>query len=206
MRMVLLVALFALVPWPSAAQEAPSVPAVLAALASSPDQPDAYKASVALHVRLRVFPFIRMTLHGDSWYKRPGLYRFVFRGMPLVARAFSAMKYDLGDPARWPERYEIAFAPESTDEAPVLRLTPKTPGLVKTLDVTLDPAHGRILRAVWLRKDGGTIVLTQSYAAATGHAVVEKQLATINLPRMKAELEADYADFAPIEDAVGVAP
>ena len=72
MRTVLLAALLVLAPYAAAADEPPSVPAVLAALAASPDQPGEYKASVALHVRMRVFPFIRMTLHGDSWYKRPG--------------------------------------------------------------------------------------------------------------------------------------
>ncbi len=152
---------------------------------------------MALHVRMRVFPFIRMTLHGDSWYKRPGLYRFVFRGVPVIAKAFSDMKYDLGNPARWPERYEIAFAPDSTPAVPVLRLTPKSPVQVKALDVALDPTHGRILRAVWSRNDGGTITLVQTYVPAlAGHAVVQKQISTINLPHMKAELEADYADFA----------
>jgi hypothetical protein len=207
MRMVLLwAALVVLVPCPVVAEDVPTVPSVLAALAGAPDQPDAYKASVALHVRMRMFPFIRMTLHGDSWYKRPGLYRFVFRGVPFIAKAFSDMKYDLGDPARWSDRYEVTFAPGSTDAAPVLRLTPKSHVLVKTLDVAVDPLRGRILRATWSRTDGGTIALVQTYApGADGHAVVAKQLATIDLPRMKAELEADYADFAP-ENAVGIAP
>jgi hypothetical protein len=207
MRTVLLAALLVLVPCATVAEDAPSVTDVLSALAASPDQPDAYKASIALHVRMRVFPFIRITLHGDSWYKRPGLYRFVFRGVPFVAKAFSDMKYDLGDPARWPDRYTVAFAPESTDAAPVLRLTPKVAGLVKNLDVAVDPAHGRILRATWARNDGGAIVLVQTYVpSAAGHAVVAKQVATINLPRMKAELEADYADFVPTENALGIAP
>jgi outer membrane lipoprotein-sorting protein len=207
MRMVLLLAaLVVLTPCPAVAEDVPTVPSVLAALTAAPEQPDAYKASVALHVRMRMFPFIRMTLHGDSWYKRPGLYRFVFRGVPFVAKAFSDMKYDLGDPARWSDRYEVTFAPGSTDAAPVLRLTPKTHALVKTLDVAVDPQRGRILRATWSRTDGGTIALVQTYApGADGHAVVAKQLATIDLPRMKAELEADYADFAP-ENAVGIAP
>src|ERR1700681_526676 len=196
MRTVLLAALLVLAPYAAAADEAPSVPAVLAELAASPEQPGEYKASVALHVRLRVFPFIRMTLHGDSWYKRPGLYRFVFRGVPLIARAFSDMKYDLGDPAHWPDRYEIAFAPQSTAAAPVLRLTPKSAVMVKQLDVALDPAHGRILKAVWSRGDGGTITLVQTYTPVSGHAYVAQQSATINLPRMKAELVADYSDFA----------
>ncbi|MEA2718967.1 MAG: hypothetical protein QOJ39_831, partial [Candidatus Eremiobacteraeota bacterium] len=145
-------------------------------------------------------------LHGDSWYKRPGLYRFVFRGVPLVARAFSDMKYDLGNPAQWPERYEIAFTPDSTAAAPVLRLTPKSPVQVKSLDVALDPAHGRILKATWTRNDGGRITLVQTYAPVAGHAFVAKQTATISLPRMKADLEADYADFTTTEASVGTTP
>jgi hypothetical protein len=193
-------------PLSAVAQDGPTVPAVLAALSASAEQPEEYKASVSLHVRMRVFPFIRMTLHGDSWYKRPGLYRFVFRGVPIVARAFSDMKYDLGDPAHWPERYEIAFAPQSTAGAPVLRLTPKSPVLVKYLDVALDAARGRIEKATWSRNDGGTITLVQTYAPIAGHAFVQKQTATINLPRMRAELEADYTDFNTNEAAIGTAP
>jgi hypothetical protein len=207
MRAILFAALFVLLPCAAAAEDAPtSVPAVLAALAAAPAQPEEYKASVALHVRLRVFPFIRVTLHGDSWYRRPGLYRFVFRGVPLIARAFSDMKYDLGDPSRWPERYEIAFAPGSAPDAPVLRLTPKSPVMVKSFDVAIDPVHGQILKATWTRVDGGVITLVQTYAPVAGHAYVCKQVATINLPRMKADLEADYADFTTIETSVGTAP
>jgi hypothetical protein len=209
MRTVLLAALMALAPCAAAAQDAPSlgsVPSALAALSSAPELHEEYKASVALKVRLRVFPFIRVTLHGDSWYRRPGLYRFVFRGVPLIARAFSDMKYDLGDPARWPERYDIAFAPQSTPAAPVLRLVPKSPVMVKTLDVAIDPAHGRIVKAVWSRNDGGVITLVQTYAPIAGHAYVAKQTATIELPRMKADLEAEYADFSATEASVGVTP
>lgn len=198
--------LVALSPLTAAADDAPSVSGVLAALAAAPEQAGEYKASVALHVKLRVFPFIHVTLHGDSWYKRPGLYRFVFRGVPLIARAFSDMKYDLGDPAHWPDRYDIAFAPDSTAAAPVLRLVPKSPVMVKSLDVALDPAHGRILRATWSRGDGGRITLVQTYVPVAGHELVAKQVATINLPRMKADLEADYADFTTTEASVGTAP
>ena len=205
MRTLVLALVLALAPGTAAVAQTPSVDAVLAVLAASPEAPTGYTASVALHVRMRVFPFIRITLHGQSWYKRPGLYRFVFRGVPVLAQAFSEMKYDLGDPSRWPERYDVAFAPQSTLDAPVLRLTPKEAAQVKTFDVTLDPTHGRILRATWTRKDGGVITLVQTYAqtpAIAGHAVVAKQDATIDLPRMKASLEADYADFRAAEETV----
>ncbi len=195
-----------LIPAAVTAQEPLTVASVLDTLASAHEQPDAYKASVALHVRLRVFPFIRITLHGDSWYRRPGIYRYVFRGLPIAARAFSEMKYDLGDPTHWTDRYAVTFAPQSTAAVPVLRLTPKTPVLVRTLDITVDPAHGRILSAVWSRGDGGVIRLTQTYEPVAGHAYVAKQVATIDLPRMKAELEADYENFEAAEPAVGTMP
>jgi hypothetical protein len=206
MRVVLLAALLVLAPCAALADDTPSVPGILAALTTAPEQPEEYKANVSLHVRMRIFPFIRMTLHGDSWYKRPGLYRFVFRGVPIIARAFSDMKYDLGDPTHWAERYDIAFAPESTGAAPILRLTPKTSVMVKALDIAVDPAHGRILKATWRRNDGGVITLVQSYAPVAGHQFVAKQTATINLPRMKADLEADYQNFDTSEQSVATAP
>ena len=78
--------------------------------------------------------------------------------------------------------------------------------MVKSLDVAVDPAHGKILKATWARGDGGVITLVQTYAPVAGHAYVAKQVATINLPRMKADLEADYADFTTIESSVGTAP
>ena len=88
----------------------------------------------------------------------------------------------------------------------MLRLTPKSPVLVKTLDVAVDPAHGRILRAIWSRTDGGTITLVQTYAPGRPDTPSsQKQIATINLPRMKAELEAEYADFARREASVDAA-
>lgn len=203
MRTLLVAVSLVLAPVTALAQPGPApvsapltVPAVLQLLETSPERPIDYHASVALHVRMRIFPFIRMTLHGKSTYTHPGLYRFVFRGMPVVAKAFSDMKYDLGDPIRWPQRYEIAFTPESTPQHPVLRLVPKVRGLVKTLDVAVDPERGRILKATWSRFDGGVITLVQTYGPnLSGHAVVAKQDATIDLPRMKASLEADYADF-----------
>ena len=120
-------------PWvradePTPVPSPPTLAAVMARLAADPLTPSEYTASISLHVRLRIFPFIRFTLHGESAYKRPGLYHFVFRGVPMVAEKFNDLRYDLGDPQKWPERYDIAFAPQSTAAVPVVRLTPKTPG------------------------------------------------------------------------------
>ncbi|GAC1405824.1 MAG: hypothetical protein NVSMB64_10970 [Candidatus Velthaea sp.] len=173
----------------------PTIAAVLAQLAADPQTPHEYRANVNLHVRLRIFPFIRLTLHGNSSYKRPGIYHFVFRGVPKVAEKFNDLNYDLGDPTKWADRYDIAFAPQSTPGEPVVRLTPKAHGLVKSLDVTIDMAKGHMTKATWTRYDGGTIALVQTFTALSGQEIVAKQAATIDIPHMRADISADYADF-----------
>lgn len=189
----------ALAPLAAGAQDAApahvTAPALLARLADDPTLPGAYRATIDLHARLRVFPFIHVHLRGDSTFRRPGLYRFVFKDAPLIARAWSDIRYDLGDPATWAQRYDVALAPNSTDAVPVLRLVPHSAQQVKWLDVWVDPQKGHLDKAVWSRKDGGTITLVQRFAARADREMVDRQTATIDLPHMKAELSADYTDF-----------
>jgi len=178
------------------AQQYATVDETVARMAADPRTPDAYSANVKLHVKLRVFPFIGVTLNGNTTYRRPGLYHFVFRGVPKVAEKFDDLRYDLGNPLAWSERYEIAFAPTSTVDVPVLRLTPKTSGgMVAFLDVTTDAQSGRMLKAVWSRHDGGKITLTQTYASVGTSDIVSHQAAVIDIPHMRAELTADYGGF-----------
>jgi len=185
---------------PASAQEAapaalPALDLVLARLAADPQTPHEYRANVDLHVKLRVFPFIHLTLHGNSSYRRPGIYHFVFRGVPKAADKFNELNYDLGDPTKWVDRYEIAYAPNATATTPIVRLTPKVHGLVKCLDVEVDMAKGHMTKAVWQRFDGGQIVLLQTYLPVGGQEMVAKQTATIDIPHMRADVSAEYADF-----------
>ena len=169
---------------------------LLARIAHDPSVPAKYTADIKLHVHLRVFPWISVTLHGNEAYKHPGIYRFIFRGVPKAANRFSDLAYDLGDSSTWPARYDISMLGSQTaGNDPVLRLLPKKRGLVKTLDVTIDQAHGHILRAVWNRFDGGTITLVQHYETLGTHDFVDKQDAAINIPGMKADLVAEYSQF-----------
>jgi hypothetical protein len=173
---------------------APAMPAIiLAGLASDPRTPEGYSANVELHVKLHSFPFIGLTVHGTSNYRRPGLYHYQLTNLPRIASKFDDLRYDLGDPTSWDTRYDITMAPASTDEVPILRLTPKKPGgMVAYLDIQTDAKHGRMLKATWTRRDGGTIVLTQTYAALGSADVVTAQHATIDIPHMRAELTATY--------------
>ena len=170
--------------------------AILAKLAADPTTPTQYKAQVKLHVRLRVFPWISMTLNGDSVYKRPGLYHFVFKGVPKAAEHFSDLAYDLGTAATWPQKYNITLqTPGSAGVEPVVRLIPKKHGMVKYLDVSVDMAKGHIDKAVWNRFDGGVISLVQHYDTVGNNEIVADQVASIDIPHMKAELEATYSGF-----------
>jgi hypothetical protein len=179
------------------AAEPVSEPAiVLARLSSDPRTPEGYSGKLELHVKMRSFPFIGLTVHGTSSYRKPGLYHYQLQNLPRIASKFDDLRYDLGDPTSWGTRYDIAMAPQSTDEVPVLRLTPKkADGQVAYLDIETDAKHARMLKATWTRHDGGTIVLTQTYAALGSADVVTQQHAAIDIPHFRAELTATYTDL-----------
>jgi hypothetical protein len=169
---------------------------VLARLASDPRTPDAYSANVDLRVKLRTFPFLGLAVHGTSSFRRPGFYHFQLDNLPKIAAKFDDLNYDLGDPMSWPQRFDVSLAPQSTDDIPVLRLTPKKRGLVRMLDIETDAKGARILKATWTRYDGGRIVLVQTYAAFGAADVVTGQHATIDIPHVRADVSADYTNVA----------
>ena len=173
-----------------------SLQAILGRLAADPQTPDQYNAQVKLHVKMRVFPWISITLNGDSAYKRPGLYHFVFRGVPKAAEHFSDLAYDLGNAASWPKKYEISLLTAASPGIdPVIRLVPRKHGMVKNLDVTVDLAKGHIDKAIWTRFDGGVISLINHYNAVGTHEIVAVQEASIDIPHMRADLAAEYSGF-----------
>lgn len=204
-RLVALVAVLLLAAGPVCAQDAapllpvgagPAPAVVLARLATDPRTPEGYSASLELHAKLHSFPYIGLTVHGTSSYRKPGLYHYQLQNLPRIAAKFDDLHYDLGDPTSWGQRYDIAMAPESTEDAPILRLTPKKPGLVTYLDIETDAKRARMLKATWKRRDGGTIVLTQTYTAVGSADVVTQQHATIDIPHMRAEVTATYSNIA----------
>lgn len=184
----------AAMPVTPAAQLAPAI--VLAGLAGDPRTPEGYSGNVELHVKLHTFPYVGLTVHGTSTYRRPGLYHYQLKNLPRIAGKFDDLRYDLGDPTAWGTRYDVTMAPASTPAAPILRLTPKkAAGMVAYLDIETDAKYGRMLKATWTRHDGGTIVLTQTYAVLGTSDVVTAQHATIDIPHMRAELTATYSDL-----------
>jgi hypothetical protein len=196
---------------PVAALPAGALPAgapaiVLARLSTDPHTPEGYSADVDLRVKLRTFPFLGVAVHGTTSFRRPGFYHYHLDNLPRVAAKFDDLNYDLGDPTSWPQRFDIAMAPQSTGDAPVLRLTPKRPGLVYALDIATDVKRARILQATWYRKDGGRIVLTQTYGAVGTADVVTEQQASIDIPHMRAEVSAAYSGVALLAPTLAAVP
>jgi hypothetical protein len=183
-------------------QAASQVVAVLDRLAADPLTPQSYTSVVTLHVKLRMFPFITMTLNGSSTYQRPGIYKFSFHGFPLVARQFEKMDFNLGDPKTWPEKYDVALVGAGSNGAQVLRLTPKSSNTVKHIDITVDPAKGHILKAQWARYDRGQLELSQRYATVGQNEMVSQAEAQVAIGAIKAKLNIDFADFVVREQTV----
>ena len=176
--------------------------AVLNRLAEDPLTPPCYSAAVTLHVKLRMFPFISMTLHGNSTYERPGQYKFSFRGFPLVARQFEKMDFNLGDPKAWPEKYDVALQPRAADGDTVLRLTPKSSKIVRYIELEVDPEKGHINKAQWSRYDNGTLVLTQHFKTVGSNEMVSQAQAQVAIGAIRANLNIDFANFVIREQTV----
>lgn len=167
---------------------------VLARLASDPRASGSFSADLELHIKMRTFPFVGLTVKGTSDYRRPGQYHYQLRNLPIIASKFNELRYDLGDPVSWAVKYDISMAPESTDDVPVLRLTPKHPKLITQLDIVTDATRGRILKATWKRRDGGTIVVTQTYAIVDAADVVTEQHGMVDIPHFRADVSAVYTN------------
>ncbi len=170
---------------------------ILQRLASNPASPAQYSANVQVRMHMRGFPWITKTVSGSEVYKHPGFYHFVFRDAPKALDQLSGLEEDLADPSGWLQRYNVSLlVPPAPGIEPVLRLSPKAPKLVKTLDITVNMAKAHIDKAVWSRFDGGTITMTQKYGTVAAREVVSEQDAAVRIPSMSADVTATYSNFA----------
>jgi hypothetical protein len=167
-----------------------------------------YTASVEFKVGLHSFPFLRKTLHGEAFFKRPSRMELVFDDLPPYARAFRNVYVGLGTPSEWEKKFTIATAqaagPGGTS-APYLVLTPRASDhRLQHVDVYLDPRLALPDRIVWTYRDG-TIEMHQRFSDVDGHSVITDQDADIKLPGIHAYVIATidrYAINVPVDDAV----
>jgi len=171
---------------------------LLARLAAVDPGLQTYKADVAFDVGLHSFPYLRKTVHGNAYFKRPARMEIVFTDLPAIARSFSNLYVGLGTPSDWEKKFEIGVAAEQSDGHAVdyLVLTPRKPDhRLREVDVYVDPAVALPSRIVWRYCDG-RIEMHQRFGRVDGHDLVVAQEADIRLPAVHAYVNARITNYA----------
>jgi len=167
-----------------------------------------YRANVEFKVGLHSFPFLRKTLHGEAYFKRPSRMEIHFDDLPAFAQAFRNVYVGLGTPLDWEKKFTIGTAQTAgttgTDGL-YLVLTPRASDhRLRQVDVYLDRDHSLPNRIVWIYRDG-TIEMKQRFSDVEGHSVVSDQDAEIRLPGVHAYVIATIAQYAinvPVDDTI----
>ena len=181
--------------------------ALLAKLAAADPDLRTYRADVAFDVGLHTFPYLRRTLHGNAYFKRPARMEVVFTDLPAIARAWSNLYVGLGTPSDWEKKFTIGSAPDPStgSHAPYLVLTPRVPGKrLREVDVYVDRTAALPERIVWRYRDG-RIEMRQHFARVDGHDLIVAQDADIHLPAMHGYVNTRITNYAlnvDVDDAV----
>lgn len=188
----------ALLSHPLQAAATPSVDTVVNQLTARMDAVSAYKAHVRLAVHLHSFPFLEANLDGTTSYSRPGHYTVTFDQLPSLASAFQKVSGDVGDPAAWNSKYQIAIDPTAAANMPnilALRLTEKVPGQIDHALAFVDLTSHTVTRMEWYYVNGGRIAMEQHFAPIDGVLLVDTQAADIDMPGYKATAEATFDGY-----------
>lgn len=181
--------------------------ALLATLAGADPDLRTYHADIAFDVGLRSFPYLRKTLHGNAYFKRPARMEVVFTDMPPVARAWSNLYIGLGTPEDWEKKFTITSANDAGGglHAQYLVLTPRVADRrLREVDVYVDRAVALPERIVWRYRDG-RIEMRQHFARIDGHDLVIAQDADIRLPAVHAYVNARITNYrlnVDVDDAI----
>jgi hypothetical protein len=157
-----------------------------------------YRADVAFDVGLKTFPYLRRTLHGNAYFKRPARMEVVFTDLPSYARGFSNLYVGLGTPSDWEKKFDIGSAQESIDGHAVtyLVLTPRgRDHRLREVDVYVDAISALPWRIVW-RYRNGHIDLHQRFAQVEGHALIVAQDTDIRMPPVHAYVNSRISNYA----------
>ena len=165
-----------------------------------------YRADVEFSIGLYSFPYLRRTIHGQAFFKRPGRVELVFTDLPAVAQRFRQLYVGLGSPAEWQRKF-VVTAQETLvggHVVPELTLVPRVDRRLKRVDVELDPRTSLPTAFVWHYGDGA-IRMTQQIVDVGGHSVVASQAADIKLPGVHAFVNSHLTNVhvnAEVEDTV----
>jgi hypothetical protein len=171
--------------------------AILTTLAGADPDLRTYRADVAFDVGLRTFPYLRKTLHGNAYFKRPARMELVFTDLPPIARAWSNLYVGLGTPSDWEKKFTITSAADASgSHERHLVLTPRVPDRrLRDVEVYVDHAAALPERIVWRYRDG-RIDMLQRFARVDGHDLIVAQDADIRLPAVHAYIHTRISNYA----------
>ncbi|GAC1660154.1 MAG: hypothetical protein NVS4B13_08090 [Candidatus Elarobacter sp.] len=153
---------------------------------------------MAFDVGLRSFPYLRRTLQGNAYFKRPARMELVFTDLPPFARAWSNLYVGLGTPSDWEKKFTITSAQDTSGgtHEPYLVLTPCVADhRLREVDVYVDRVVALPDRIVWRYRDG-RIAMRQRFGRIDGHDLVVAQDADIRLPAVHAYENARISNYA----------
>ena len=202
-------ALAALLVAPVASRAAtPAADELMAKLEAADPTLESYRAHVEFSVGLHTFPYLRKTVHGDAYFKRPSRMEIVFTDLPGFAQRFKNLYVGLGTPSEWNQKFDIdastSTGPDGRTVSYLIMTPKKLDRRLQHVDVYVDPASSLPSRIVWVYRDG-RIEMKQTIVPFEGHNVIAAQNADIRLPGVHAFVNATIANYAinvPIDDAV----
>jgi len=176
---------------------APSADAVVNSLVARMEAVAGYKAHIRVDLQMHSFPWLATTLDGSTTYQRPGRYTVTFNSVPSLASAFQKVSGDIGDPAAWRDKYDVALdssTPAHSGEA-VLRLTEKVRGQIDHALAFVDLSSATVSRMQWYYYSGGRISMEQHFTPIDGVLLVDHQTADIDMPGYQATAQAVFDGY-----------
>ncbi|HTX56546.1 MAG TPA: hypothetical protein VMD47_05515 [Candidatus Acidoferrales bacterium] len=154
-----------------------------------------YTATMHAHVVLTTFPFLSTEIVATYYHKDPDLDKLrIQSGLPLVAQGFSVIYPHIEPPSRWASLYTIDQTADDGSTT-ALTLTPRTPGNVRQIDVTVNDATATIRSMRWEYENGGTAQLEDHYSVVQGNTLVTSQTGRVDEPNYKGDITATLSDY-----------
>jgi hypothetical protein len=180
---------------------------VINALTARTASVSSYSADLTLHVSLHSFPFLSLTIGGNTTYRQPGQYTVTMHTLPMLARALHNVSGDAGDPSVWARKYDIAIdkAAGSGQELVALRMTQKIHGQIDHVEAYVDMATMTVTRIEWYYESGGHIFIDDHYAEVGSMLMVDHQSAEIAMPGVRASATSDISNYVIQSDVASTA-
>jgi hypothetical protein len=165
---------------------------------------ESYRAAIDFTVGMHTFPFIRKSVRGTAYYKRPDRLELVMEKLPSYARGLEHIFVGLGPPETWGEKFDVTVADAGTKDEHI-RLVPKDrTARVRYVAIYVDSESGLPAKLVW-DYSNGHIEMTQKIEKVGGHYVGTAQDADMHYPMVHAYMHTKVHDFnwnVPVDDAV----